>query len=390
MALLASKVNELILFLEYWEGYRAPMQLNFKKDYSSFQIGARRMEAAMGGIPDRVPVCAQMHEFVMAELGVNAKEFYTTSRYLPAGTLEIMEKYGIDVPLLDYDVYNIEAEALGQQIIYNDSHMPDIDRSKPLIRDRHDLLKIQTPEFESQGRFSNVIEMQAIFRNLSGTEPVLGFCAPFSLAANLMGIEKLILAIDGDSDFIRDLLDRLIEKVLMPWIDYQRKKFPNSKNIAGSDATASLPIVSPELLQKWIVPYILRLREFCGPGVYVPNWVGESHLKNPEEMFSLKLQVCPGFLEGQDPDVAEIGPAVYKAYAEKQGVPLILGIGAGFMDLRTPDEVAKRVRQYIEVGGINGRFALYLCNLSAATPPANVRAAIDAVQRYGTYRQYLR
>ena len=30
--------------------------LDFKKDYSSFQEGAKRFEAAMAGIPDRVPV----------------------------------------------------------------------------------------------------------------------------------------------------------------------------------------------------------------------------------------------------------------------------------------------------------------------------------------------
>jgi len=32
----------------------------------------------MSGIPDRVPVYAQIHEFVRKELGVSAKEFYTT------------------------------------------------------------------------------------------------------------------------------------------------------------------------------------------------------------------------------------------------------------------------------------------------------------------------
>jgi len=112
---------------------------------------------------------------------------------------------------------------------------------------------------------------------------------------------------------------------------------------------------------------------------------GEKYLNNPEEMFDLKLKVCPGFLEGQDPDVAEIGPAVYKRYAEKQGVPLVLGIGASFMDLSTPEQVADRVKHYVEVGGKNGRFALYFCNLSAQTPPANVRAAIEAVHCHGTY-----
>jgi hypothetical protein len=334
---------------------------------------------------DFIPVCAQMHEFVMQELGVNAKDFYTTPQYMPAGTLEIMEKYGIDFPCLDYDVYNIEAEALGQAIIYSDRDMPGVDRSRPLIRGPHDLVKIKAPDFDTQGRFSNVIQMQSIFYELTGVAPTLGFCAPFSLAANIMGIEQLLMDIDNNPDFVRSLFDRLTEDVLGPWITYQKIKLPNNRGIVGSDATGSLPIVNPHILKEWIIPWILRLREVCGPEVYVPNWVGESYLKNPEEMFELKLQVCPEFLEGQDPDVAEIGPVAYKAYADKRGVPLVLGIGAGFMDLRTPDEVAARVKYYVEVGGKNGRFALYLCNLSAQTPPENIKAAIDAVHTYGTY-----
>ena len=102
-------------------------------------------------------------------------------------------------------------------------------------------------------------------------------------------------------------------------------------------------------------------------------------------MLDLKHQVCPGFVEGQDPDVEEIGPALYKKYANQKGVPLILGIGAAFMALKTPDEIKERVRHYIEVGGKDGRFALLLCNLGATTPPENVRAAIDAVHKYGNY-----
>ena len=135
----------------------------------------------------------------------------------------------------------------------------------------------------------------------------------------------------------------------------------------------------------WIAPYVLRLRELCGPEIYVPNWVGEKYLKNPEEMLNLKHQACPGFVEGQDPDVEELGPSIYKEYAEKKNIPLVLGIGAAFMALSSPKEVAERVRQYIEIGGKGGRFALLFCNLGATTPPENVKAAIDAVQRYGSY-----
>jgi hypothetical protein len=140
-----------------------------------------------------------------------------------------------------------------------------------------------------------------------------------------------------------------------------------------------------DILRDWIVPYVLRLREICGPEIYVPNWVGESHLKNPAEMFELKMQVCPDFLEGQDPDVAELGPAVYKDYAEKKGVSLILGVGAGFLALSAPQDISERVKHYTEVGGQNGRFSLYLCNVGATTPAENIKAAIAAVDAYGTY-----
>ena len=102
-------------------------------------------------------------------------------------------------------------------------------------------------------------------------------------------------------------------------------------------------------------------------------------------MLDLKNQVCPGFVEGQDPDVEKLGPEVYKRYAGEKQIPLVLGVGAAFLALSTPQEVADRVRHYIQVGGREGRFALLLCNIGATTPPENVKAAVAAVEAHGTY-----
>jgi len=212
--------------------------------------------------------------------------------------------------ILDHDVYNIEVEALGQKMIYSDYYMAEVDRLKPLIQDRNDLKKIKTPDFDSEGRFSVVIGMNSIFRKLTGTSSPLNFCAPFSLAANIRGIERFIMDIYSDPDFARSLFDRVTEEVVAPWIQHLKRKFPHTEGICGNDASGSLLIVSPGILRVWIVPYVLRLRELCGPEVYLPNGVGERYLKHPQEMFDLKLQVCPGFLEGQDPDVAELGPTI--------------------------------------------------------------------------------
>jgi hypothetical protein len=87
--------------------------------------------------------------------------------------------------------------------------------------------------------------------------------------------------------------------------------------------------------------------------------------------------VGPGALWAQDPDVESLGPALFKDFAVAQDIPLVLGIGAGFLTLAAPGEVEARVREYVEVGGRGGRFALYLCNVGATTPAANLRAAVE-------------
>lgn len=362
-------------------------QVMSQKGFSFFQEGAKRFEKAMKGVPDRVPVLAQMHEFAMNEIGAKANQFYTSPELLVPATLEIQEKYGLDIPFLDYDVYNIEAEGIGQEIIYSEYSMPDVNRTKPLIRVQDDLRKIKTPDFNSAGRFGHVIEMNRIFRRLigGGTETGLSFCAPFSLAANIRGIEQLLMDIYDDPSFARSLFDRVTEDVLVPWILCLKKEFPNAGAVVGSDAVSSLPIVNLNILREWIVPYIMRLRKICGPEVYVPNWVGESHLKEPGQMLDLKRQVCPGFVEGQDPDVERLGPEYYKQYAQKHGLPLILGVGASFLASSGPEKVVERVRHYIDIGGENGRFALYLCNLGATTPAENVKAVIETVLTHGVY-----
>ena len=353
---------------------------------SSFQEGSRRYSAAMRGIPDRVPVFAQMHEFALNELNASPKKFYATPELFIKGSLDIMEAYGIDVAVLDYDVYNIEAEALGQAIIYSDKGMPDVDRTKPLIRDKSDLKKIRTPDFEKDGRFPVVLEMNRLFQEMTGcVKGSPSFCAPFSLAANIRGIEQLLMDMYVDPEFVKELFDRLTGDVLIPWISQLKKTCPEATGICGNDAFASIPIVNLDIIRHWILPYVKQLQEQCSPGVYVPNWVGESFLKNPVELLDLKLKACPGFVEGQDPDVELLGPSFFKTYANKRDVPLVLGVGAAFLAHGKPGEIRDRVRQYIEVGGKGGRLALYLCNLGATTPPENVRTVVQAIQDYGEY-----
>ncbi len=351
-----------------------------RQDYRCFQEGARRLAAAMEGVPDQTPVSAQLHEFAMRQLGVPAHLFYTRPDILVPGELEIQRAYGVDVASITYDIYTIEAEGLGQKVVYSADFVPDMDRSSPLIRHPEDLHLIRTPDFDRTGRFSQVIEMFSLFRELTGLEPTLGFTAPFTLAASLRGIEQLISDIYADPQWAADLFERLCQEVLAPWIIHQHRKFPAATTMRGADATASVPIVNLRLLRDWAAHYIVRLRELTGLHVTVANWVGEAFLREPAAMLDLKLQACPDVLQGQDPDVERLGPAFYRAHADSRGVPLTLGIGAGFLAQATPGQIRDRVQHYVRAGGQAGRFSLYLCNVSGATPPENLRAAVAAAR----------
>jgi uroporphyrinogen-III decarboxylase len=352
-----------------------------RTDYSVFIEGNRRLISALKGEPGPVPVYGQLHEYAAALAGIPPRDFYTRPEIMVPALLEAHVHLGLNIASLTFDVYNIEAEALGQTILFTEAGLPDIDRGHPLIRGPSDLARIHTPDFKRDGRFAMVIEMLRIFESMTGISPSLWICAPFTLAANLRGIESLLIDIYEAPDFARTLLERLTEEVLAPWLLFQQSCHPSATAVVGVDAIASLPIVNLPILREWVVPWIERLRTLTGLPVSVTNWVGERYLKQPMEMLDLKLKVGHGSLRVQDPDIETLGPSFFREYAEQHGIPLILGVGAAFLAEASPDQVAERVERYIHEGRASTGFALYLCNVGATTPPENITAAVQTASR---------
>ena len=349
--------------------------------FEIFLRGDREFKAALNGKTGRAPVYAQMHEFVFRQRGIPPAVFFNQPEILVTSSLEVQAEYGLDVSNLTFDVYNIEAQGLGQAIILDDAQQPEIDRSKPLVRTQNDLRRVRTPDFAHAGRFSFVVEILKLHSALTGVQPVLRFCAPFTLAAALRGLQPLIEDIYTDPQFSHELFTRITDEVLAPYLLYQKEQIPQATTANGADALASLPIVNLKMLQEWCAPYIRRLQSLTGLNITVSNWVGERHLKDPLPMLDLKLSLSDGLILGQDPDVAALGPERYQSYAEERGAALILGVGAAFLAQASPEQIRQRVQQYIQAGGRGGRFALYLCYIGVETPPQNLRAAVEAAHR---------
>ena len=358
------------------------------RNYGVFKVGDEmlRQAFAKGEVPERVPVFAQHHEFAARRFGLKQSDFYRDPELLVQAQLDTCADFGIDVATVDFDIYNIEAEAVGQIIVFDDDNMPDVDRSHPLIAEPPDIDALVTPDFATSGRCPDIVRLMDMTAERIGVTPPIAFCAPFSLAANIRGIEALIFDILLNPDFAAELFRRVVDNLVAPWIRHLMDLFPDATTISGADATASVPILSPTMIEEWVMPYIARLRDATHPDLSVPNWIGEAGLKEPLDLMDRKLTVTQHFIEGQDPDVEKLGPDYYVEYADRNDVPLVLGVGASFLALSSPSKVFDRVKHYVRTGMQHDRFALLLCNLGATTPEDNVRAAIAAVHEHGTYQ----
>ncbi len=73
------------------------------------------MAEAGEGTPDQVPIFAQICELLPREMKTSAREIFHDAKLLNIGTFNICDRYDIDVPTVDLDTYNIEAEAIGDQ-----------------------------------------------------------------------------------------------------------------------------------------------------------------------------------------------------------------------------------------------------------------------------------
>ena len=350
-----------------------------------FENGFKRFYDSLEGTPDRVPFIAQMHEFAMKWSKGSGKKFYSDPEFMVHSTINAAIDFGFDIPWLGYDVYNIEIEALGIPLIYSDRQPPEVATNQPLIGVKDDLAKLTIPDPYSTARMPFVLEANKHYENTTGNPPPIQFTAPFSMAITLRGYENFILDIYQQPDFAHDFLKFITQKILAPWILAMKKECPHAKLFRGADAMASLPLVNLHILKEFAVPYIMVLKDLCGEEVTVLNWWGESHVEIPEKILEQKLKISPKIIQGQDPDVEKIGPALYKKFAVKNNCALILGIGNLFLQKAGEEEIRSKIAHYINAGASGGRFMIYFCYLSAETPIENIKTAIKAIKEYGAY-----
>ena len=335
---------------------------------------------------NHIVIGAQSNDHSAYLAGISSKRFFTDAHTFARVQLLVTEYYQLDVLSNFWDVYNIEAEALGQKVVYPPGAIPDIDRTRPLISTPSDLDRISPPDPYQSGRLPWIRQFNKIFLETTGKLERVYFTAPFSIAANIRGYESLVMDMFERPRFVHRLFQFLSDQVIAPFIEVMRSEFGNPDLIMdGRDAWASPPMITLDMMDEYVVAYTERLRDQLGDKVITRgNW-GDAKSTDIERFFSQKMRCSPGSLSVLDPDLYEIGPEQVKTFANKHKAFVTAGVDATLLQNGPVEAIVERIKLYIDKMARDGRCMIHLNQIAAETPPEHIHAAVAACRAYGTH-----
>ena len=335
---------------------------------------------------EHVLIGAQSNDHSARLAGVSPRWFFTDARTFAQLQLLVTEYYRVDGLINFWDVYNIEAEALGQKVTYDPEGIPDADRTRPLIGKPSDLDRITPPDPFQAARMPWVLQVNKIFLETMGALERAYFTAPFSLAVNIRGYENLVDDMFERPAFVHRLFEFLCDDVISPYIAAMRDDIGlPDLFMDGRDAWASPPMITLGMMEEYVVAYTQRLRQNLGDRVVTRgNW-GDAKSQDPERFFSHKLLCSPGTLSVLDPDLYDVGPQRVKTFADQHDILITAGIDAALLKEGPVEAIVERIRFYIDTMARDAGCMIHLNQIPAETPPEHIHAAVAACHAFGRH-----
>ncbi len=193
--------------------------------------------------------------FACAQIGARYRDYCTDYRTLVEGQIRTAEAFGFDYVNTMSDPAR-EAADCGATVEYFDHQPVAIVEDQALLADKAKLASLKIPDPLSGGRMHNGIKALALYKERVGKDMIIeGWIeGPIAEAADLRGINTVMLDFFDDPAFVRDLFDFVIEMELR----FAGEQIKAGADIIGvGDAAASL--VGPEIYDEFVWPFEKKL-----------------------------------------------------------------------------------------------------------------------------------
>jgi len=209
-----------------------------------------RVFATLDGQPvDHLPAMPITMMFAADLVEAKYYDYATKCGVQADGQISVAEKFDIDYLSVISDPC-VEAADLGAAIKFFPDQPPAIDEANALLKDKAALARLKVPDPHG-GRMTNRIEAVRRMKERAGAEKLVeGWVeGPCAESADLRGLNRLMLDFYDDPEFVRQLMDFVMETEL----GFARAQIEAGADLVGiGDAAASL--LSPRFYHDLVFP----------------------------------------------------------------------------------------------------------------------------------------
>lgn len=214
-----------------------------------------RLCAHLEGRPvDRLPFMPITMMFAADFAGVKYGAYARDHRVLVDAQIKVAERFDFDYVSAISDPAR-EAHDCGGAIVFFEDQPPAIDESRALLADKRKLLGLKVPD-PYKGRMYDRVQAIGLFRERVGGEKFIeGWIeGPCAEAADLRGINTIMLDFYDDPGFVKDLFEFVVAMELA----FARAQIEAGADIIGiGDAAASN--IGPKFYEELVWPYEKRM-----------------------------------------------------------------------------------------------------------------------------------
>ena len=328
--------------------------------------GRDRIFALLDGQPvDRVPLMPITMMFAADQIGAKYREYVTDYRVLVEAQVRTAERFDLDFVSCISDPAR-ECADLGAPIRFFDDQPPALVESEALLGDKSVLSRLKIPDPLGGGRMHDRVKAAALLKEKAGADKMVeGWVeGPCCMAANLRGINTLMLDFYDDPAFVDDLLAFVTEVAIV----FGRAQREAGIDLIGvGDAPASL--IGRPLFENVIAPWHAKLVE----ALRAMGLKTRSHIcGNTSKICEARARIGYDILDIDSQVAPELARLKMGAETVILGnVPTVV-----VMEKGTPDDVRRVAAECHRALG--DRFILSAgCEIPRSTPVANMDALCD-------------